>query len=81
MSLASQITGLATAVGAATKALRVSIGALASLTTTDKTSIVAAINEVKAAGGGGGSYTGPKITVGPTAPLSPAAGDLWIDTN
>lgn len=24
---------------------------------------------------------GPKLTVGTTAPLSPATGDLWVDTN
>jgi hypothetical protein len=27
------------------------------------------------------SYTGPTITVGTTAPGSPAVGDLWVDTN
>jgi hypothetical protein len=27
------------------------------------------------------AYTGPAITVGTTAPVSPAVGDLWVDTN
>jgi hypothetical protein len=37
--------------------LRSRAGALASLTTTDKSSLVAAINEIKAGGGGGGAST------------------------
>lgn len=27
------------------------------------------------------AINGPKITVGTTAPSSPAVGDLWVDTN
>lgn len=42
-----QIHDLATAVGAKCKVLNTRIGALASLSTTDKSSIVAAINEMK----------------------------------
>jgi hypothetical protein len=33
------------------------------------------------AGADGASYTGPKITESTTAPSSPAAGDVWIDTS
>lgn len=63
MSLASQVTLLAQAIGAVTKVLRTSIGTLASLTTTDKTSLVAALNEVKAGAGGGTSPVYSRCTV------------------
>jgi hypothetical protein len=64
MSLQTRLSDLATAVGTDIKQLRVwltgsSSGDLTALTTTAKTSIVAAINEVKAevAAGGGGDIT------------------------
>lgn len=53
MSLVTQVSNLATAAGTQIKELRTRVGALTSLTTTDKTSIVAAVNEVKAAAGSG----------------------------
>jgi hypothetical protein len=34
-----------------------------------------------AQGPAGASYTGPTITVSATAPLTPAVGDVWIDTS
>lgn len=57
MSLQTRIADLITAVGTDIKALKVMItgsstGTLASLTTTDKTSIIAAINETKAGNSG-----------------------------
>lgn len=62
MSLQTRLGDLITAIGTDYKTLRTWLfgsasGTLASLTTTDKTSIVAAINEVKASGGGGGGWT------------------------
>jgi len=48
MTLEERIIALAQAIGVDIKALYGIIGLLSSLTTTDKTSIVAAINEVKA---------------------------------
>lgn len=48
-TFAEQINSFAARVGAECKALHTAMGALASLNTTDKTSLVAAINEVKAA--------------------------------
>ncbi len=73
MSVASGVIALATAIGADIKALLRGQGELGSLATTDKNSLVGAINEVRA--------RTPKITVGATAPASPAVGDLWVDTN
>ena len=32
-------------------------------------------------GADGVDYTGPKITVGSSAPVTPATGDVWIDTS
>lgn len=56
MSLVTQISSALTAVGTETKAIRSDytgkMGALASLTTTDKANLVAAINEVKAGSAG-----------------------------
>lgn len=46
MSLQSQLTSLAQAIGGDVKSLTAHIGNLSSLTTTDKTSIVAALNEL-----------------------------------
>lgn len=73
MSVASGVIALATAIGADIKALLRGQGELGSLATTDKNSLVGAVNEVRA--------RTPKITVGATAPASPAVGDLWVDTN
>lgn len=46
MSLAVKVSDLATRIGTEFKAVRTTIGTLASLATTDKTSIVAAVNEL-----------------------------------
>lgn len=54
MSLVTQVSNAMTTIGTVTKALRQTIGSLASLTTTTKTDIVSAINEVKASVGGAG---------------------------
>jgi hypothetical protein len=48
MSLATQVSALATRVGAAIKSLTADVGDKAALTTTAKGNLVAAINEVKA---------------------------------
>lgn len=59
MSLVSEVSDLATRIGTECKNIRTDyngkIGTLASLSTTDKTNLVAAINEVFAAVGGGGA--------------------------
>ena len=58
MSLISQVQNLAVRIGSEFKTLRASLGANADLTTSHKSTLVGAINEVKAvadAGGGGGS--------------------------
>lgn len=55
MSLQTRLEALVSAIGADVKALNTSVGALASLTTTAKTSLVAAINEVNAKPSGGGT--------------------------
>lgn len=73
MSVASGVLALANAIGADIKALLRGQGELSNLATTDKNSLVVAVNEVRA--------RTPKITVGATAPASPAVGDLWVDTN
>lgn len=73
MSVASGVLALANAIGADIKALLRGQGELSNLATTDKNSVVGAVNEVRA--------RTPKITVGATAPASPAVGDLWVDTN
>ena len=49
MSLQAQITNLATRVGTECKAIRAAMGDKASLSTTNKTSLVAAINELVSA--------------------------------
>lgn len=54
-TLAQRLIALADAVGADIKAARLARGELAALNTTAKNSLVAAINEVLAAVGGGGS--------------------------
>lgn len=73
MSVASGVLALANAIGADIKALLRGQGELSNLATTDKNSLVGAVNEVRA--------RTPKVTVGATAPASPAVGDLWVDTN
>ncbi|MNN55931.1 hypothetical protein D3C81_1708360 [compost metagenome] len=52
MLLQEQIVSLAQAIGTDIKALKAADGSLSLLNTTDKTSLVAAINEVRTAGGG-----------------------------
>lgn len=55
MSLQSRLADLITAIGADVKADRTTMGALSALTTSAKSSLVAAINEVNAKPGGSGS--------------------------
>lgn len=62
MSLVTQVSDLATATGTAIKVERAKIGTLANLTTTEKSNLVAAINEVVAAVGSGGSIDADSIT-------------------
>ncbi|QJD49582.1 hypothetical protein HWD32_gp04 [Gordonia phage Secretariat] len=57
MSLASQLSNLATRVGTEFKSVRSSIGTLASLSTIEKGSIVGAINELRAGLEAGGTIT------------------------
>lgn len=69
MSLRTQISDLASAVGTDYKQLRIwlfgAAGSLSSLTTTDKSSLVAAINEAAQTGGtGGGTTTVTKASIG-----------------
>lgn len=54
MTIESGVIALAQAVGADVKALNLKIGDLSQLPTTDKSNLVAAINEAAASGGGGG---------------------------
>lgn len=61
MSLVTQVSDLATATGTAIKVERAKIGTLANLTTTEKSNLVAAINEVVAAVGSGGSLDADSI--------------------
>lgn len=62
MSLVTQVSDLATATGTAIKVERAKIGTLANLTTTEKSNLVAAINEVVTAVGSGGSIDADSIT-------------------
>nr|WP_052741357.1 hypothetical protein [Mycobacterium sp. UM_NZ2] len=62
MSLVTQVSDLATATGTAIKVERAKIGILANLTTTEKSNLVAAINEVVAAVGSGGSIDADSIS-------------------
>lgn len=62
MSLVTQVSDLATATGTAIKVERAKIGTLANLTTTEKSNLVAAINEVVAAVGSGGSIDADSIS-------------------
>lgn len=73
MSLATNVLNLATRIATEAKALRTLINGnaadLSSLTTTDKTNLVAAINEVAASGGGATDLNGlTDVTI--TAPTS-----------
>lgn len=61
MSLTSQLSNLTTRIGTEFKSVRASIGNLTSLTTTEKGTIVGAINEVKAGLGVGGDVTADSI--------------------
>jgi hypothetical protein len=54
MSLSTQIGNLAVRIGTEFKSVRLTIGDLTTLATTDKSSTVAAINELFASGGSGG---------------------------
>lgn len=62
MSLATQLSNLATRIGTEFKAVRTSVGSLTSLSTTNKTSLVAAINEVAATVASGGTILADAIT-------------------
>lgn len=62
MSLVTQINSLTTRIATEIKTVYGRQGDLASLATTDKTSLVAAINEVDAAVGAGGTITADAIT-------------------
>lgn len=62
MSLVTQLNTVLTRIGTEFKAIRNVTGALANLTTTDKTNLVAAINEVQAEVGSGGTIDADSIT-------------------
>lgn len=62
MSLASQLANLATRVGTEFKAVRSNMGSLTSLSTTEKGSLVGAINEIRATVAAGGTFTTDAIT-------------------
>lgn len=70
MSLASQVTALAQAVAADIKNLIASVGLLSALTTTSKSSLVEAINEVKASASGGGITKEVLVDFGNTSSTS-----------
>lgn len=62
MSLTLQLSNLTTRIGTEFKAVRATIGALTSLSTTEKGSLVGAINEVAATVDAGGTITAAAIT-------------------
>ncbi|MBF6326608.1 hypothetical protein IU451_29350 [Nocardia cyriacigeorgica] len=66
MSLVTEVSDLATRIGTEFKTVRTEVstvtGSLAALATTDKSNLVAAINEVAAETGGGGPITADNIT-------------------
>lgn len=62
MSLASQLANLATRVGTEFKSVRSNMGSLTSLGTTEKGSLVGAINEIRATVAAGGTFTTDAIT-------------------
>ncbi|MCF7964204.1 MAG: hypothetical protein K9L79_01555 [Methylobacter tundripaludum] len=67
MSLENRLTLLAQALGVDVKALTTAIGVLSSLNTTAKTSLVAAVNEVLAAGNANAGKIGDTATLTTTA--------------
>jgi len=77
MSVSSILLGLTGAMAEAVNTTRSRIGSLSALTTTNKTSLVAAVNELKASSGGGSS----NVVIGTVQP-TPATGVqvLWINT-
>lgn len=62
MSLTVQLANLATRIGTEFKSVRASIGNLGSLATTEKATVVGAINELKAGAEAGGNITADAIT-------------------
>lgn len=62
MSLTTQLSNLATRIGTEFKTVRTSIGSLTSLSTTNKSSLVSAINEVYATVSSGGTILADAIT-------------------
>lgn len=82
MSLVSRINDLAWEFGTDIKALLANQGSLAALTTTTKTSLVAAINEVKSSisGGGGGVSIDDASTTSTTATWSASKSTAAIAT-
>ncbi|QSL67867.1 hypothetical protein [Nocardia phage P3.1] len=66
MSLVTQLTDVITRIATEFNAHNTKMGALASLTTTDKTSLVNAINEVQSEVGGGGGATNLGATLSAT---------------
>ncbi len=78
MSLQSQLASLISAIGADIKALKTQLGENSSLSTTEKASLVGAINELQSEIN---SISGPTIYVQSTEPSGPhSVGDLWIKT-
>lgn len=78
MSLVTQINSVLTRIGTEFKAVYALTGALSGLTTTDKTSLVAAINEVDAAGGGGATNLAATLSAGNTIITSDTGTDATI---
>lgn len=64
MSLVTNLTTAFTSIGTAIKGVKTTIGTLASLTTTDKSSLVAAVNEVKA------GIPAPGVSINDAAPTA-----------
>ena len=75
MPLAARIQDLAVRIGTEFKAVRATIGTLAGLTTTDKTSTVAAINEVRTLAQSASSSGGAQINDAGTSPTT-----VWSST-
>lgn len=74
-----QVDALAAAIVADTNGVRALIGALGSLTTADKTTIVAAINEVNAKAGTGGGTAATNLTFTRNATTVTVASDTGAD--
>ncbi|POH63642.1 MULTISPECIES: hypothetical protein [Cryobacterium] len=79
MSLATNIQDLATRIGTEFKGVYSKIGALTGLTTTDKSSLVAAVNEVKASISGAGAVI-DDVTARTTTVYSSSKTDEQIAT-